>query len=120
MAAPDKWTLSGSGINVFYTSLNNGLLHYQDTSTSLNFTGPAIRVVPGTDVGTLVSVTLRGNRETGSTTFTVLLPEVVLNPPTVLHLHVVTDGITTLHSVFPGPGQKEHYTVTPLAGNASL
>jgi hypothetical protein len=68
----------------------------------------------------LVSVTVHLTIDSGSTTFTVLLPAVVLDsthPVEPVH----TDGVTTLHRLLPPVlGQKEFYTVTPLTGSASL
>jgi hypothetical protein len=119
MPAPNKWNLAGGGISVHYTTLGGGHFHFQNGSTNLNFAGPQIRVVPNPDLGTLVSVTVHLTIDSGSTTFTVLLPVVEVDgthPVEPVH----TDGITTLHRLLPGLGQKEFYTVTALAGSASL
>jgi hypothetical protein len=85
----------------------------------LTFTGPQIRVVPVPDLGTLVSVTLNVN-PVAETTFTVLLPALLLDPPVFPVAPVQTEGITTLHHLFPPFGRKEFYTVIPLNGSASL
>ena len=114
MATPSHWTLAGGGISVFYTSTGVGTFHYVHLLTNLTFAGPAIRVVPNPDRGTLVSVTLSVS-PVAETTFTVLLPATVVDaalPVATVH----TEGISTNHLLFPPLGQKEFYTVTPLNG----
>ena len=118
MPAPNHWTLAGSGITVHYNTPGPGIFHYVDLGGPKTFTGPQIRVVPVPDLGTVVSVSL-GVSPVAETTFSVLLPVVGLDsthPVEPVH----TDGITTHHLLFPPFGQKEFYTVTPLAGSASL
>ena len=70
----------------------------------------------------MVSVTLVLMVDVGSTTFSLLLPHVVLpmqgHAATVIH----TEGITTVHHSFLVPighTQREVYTVTPLRGTAA-
>jgi hypothetical protein len=76
------------------------------------------------DLGTLVSVTIHMTIDTGSTTFTLLLPHVNLPAPPALPaaVPVTTDGVTTLHRFSTvlalQNGQQEFYTVTPLQGTA--
>jgi hypothetical protein len=96
------------------------LFHYLDIAGPKTFTGPQIRVVSVPDLGTLVSVTLNVSLPIAETTFTVLLPAFLLDPPIFPVAPVHTEGITTLHHLFPPFGQKEFYTVTPLNGSASL
>ena len=105
---------------VFYSTTGPGLFHYLDIHGPKTFTGPQIRVVPVPDLGTLVSVTLNATLPIAETTFTVLLPALLLDPPIFPVAPVHTEGITTLHHLFPPFGQKEFYTVTPLNGAASL
>jgi hypothetical protein len=64
-----------------------------------DFTGSEIRVAEVPDLGTLVSVTIHMMVDSGSTTFTVLLPRVNLPAPLALPaaVPVTTDGVTTLH-----------------------
>jgi hypothetical protein len=98
-------------------------LHYHDAFRVLDFTGADIRAVDVPDVGTLVSVTIFLTVDSGSTTFTVLLPLVNLPAPPLLpaSVSVTTEGITTVHhfSIFITDGQQEFYTVTKLTGTAS-
>ena len=76
------------------------------------------------DFGTLVSVTIFLSVDSGSTTFTVLLPRVNLPPAPALpaFVPVATDGITTVHhfSLLPvfQHGQQDTYTITALRGEA--
>ena len=104
---------------MFYDSTGNGNFDYHDASGIKAFSGPQIRVLQSPDLGTLVSVTLHMTIDSGSTTFTLLLPQVVLDPPSHAVEPVRTDGVTTLHRLLPGLGQKEFYTVTALTGSAS-
>jgi hypothetical protein len=122
---PTAWNLfnPGAGLQVSY-SVAGPHLHYHHGPVIRDFTGSEIRVVEAPDLGTLVSVTILLTVDSGSTTFTVLLPRVNLPAPPALPalVPVATEGITTVHrfSVFPPllHGQQEFYTVTPLQGTA--
>jgi hypothetical protein len=93
---------------------------YQDASQSRSFAGPEIQVVE-TELGQIVSVVLRLTPDSGSTTFSLMVPRVNLIPGQPTHIH--TDGITTIHRLALAPGllhgQLDHYSVTPLHGTAS-
>ena len=96
---------------------------YQDPQRTLNFSGDQVRVVDVPDIGSIISVTLTITVDSGSTTFSVLIPKTSLQNTTGSSAHIHTDGITTVHrlSLFPAfnLGQDELYTVTPLRGTAS-
>jgi hypothetical protein len=98
-------------------------LHYQDSVRSLNFKGSEIRIAEVPDIGTLVSVTIFLTVDSGSSTFTVLLPVVNLAATPGSSAPVSTDGITTAHhfSVVQAfdHGQQESYGLTPLTGTGS-
>ena len=121
---PTIWNLhnTAAGIQVTY-SVAGPHLHYHG-SVIRDFTGSEIRVAEVPDLGTLVSVTLLLTVDSGSTTFTLLLPRVNLPPPPALPalVPVTTEGVTTVHrfSLLPPlqHGQQEFYTVTPLQGTA--
>ena len=121
---PTIWILSGGGIHVRY-SVAGPNLHYQHLLTYKNFSGPQVRVVDVPDVGTLVSVTLELTVDSGSTSFTLVLPRVNLPPPPALpaFVPVIAEGITTDHhlSVVAAfdRGQQDFYTVTQLDGTAA-
>ncbi len=78
------------------------------------------------DIGTLVSVTIIRTVDTGSTSFTVLLPRVnIVQQGPVSSAPVWTRGIRTAHAgpfspPFPfGHGEQDFYTVIELTGTAS-
>jgi hypothetical protein len=123
--APDVYELTGGKLHIAYsTTSKNGEPHftYRDGRQTLSFSGGQIRQTK-TEVGTLVTVTLRMTVDTGSTSFTLLVPTVNLASPTsTATIHTV--GITTVHrfSVVPAAnrGQTEIYTTTELSGTASI
>jgi hypothetical protein len=123
---PTIWNLSNaaSGLQVSY-SVAGPQLHYHQGAVVKDFTGNQIRVAEVPDLGTLVSVTIFMLIDSGSTTFTVLLPIVNLPAPPALPVAVpvTADGVTTLHRFSTvlalQNGQQETYTVTPLQGTAS-
>lgn len=119
---PNLYQLHGEKLQISYsTSSIRGTpgFSYQDGHQSLSFHGDEIRTTP-TDLGTLVSVTIRKTVDTGSTTFTLLLPRVNLQK--TLTASITTEGITTEHRISPVPalnqGQLDTFTVTHLTGNA--
>ena len=66
---PNLYQLSGKHLNITYsTSGIDGKPHfsYQDLQQTLNFTGDQIRSVE-TEIGTLVTVTIRMTVDTGGT-----------------------------------------------------
>ncbi len=73
-------------------------------------------------MGTVVSVTLVMTVDTGSTTFSLLVPNVHL-PEQQSSVFIHSEGITTLHRAFValiGHPQSETYTVTALSGTAAV
>ena len=121
--APNLYNLHGPNISVSYITAGidgKPRFSYHDSSRTLQFTGDQIRTAP-TEIGTLVTVTLHMTVDTGSTSFTLLVPTVNLDQPHK-SAHITTEGITTLHrfSVIPAlnRGQTELYTVVKLAGTA--
>ena len=122
---PTMWNLSNTatGLQVSY-SVAGPQLHYHQGAVVLDFTGKEIRVAEVPDLGTLVSVTIHMTIDSGSTTFTLLLPIVNLPAPPASPgpVPVTTNGITTLHRfstvLAAQHGQQEFYTVTPLQGTA--
>jgi hypothetical protein len=117
---PNLYELSGHHLHVTYsTSGIDGKPHfsYQDLQHTLSFSGDEIRRVE-TEIGALVSVTIRLTIDTGGTSFSLLLPRV--NIPGEQTVPIQTEGITTLHkfSIVPTAGQRDFYTVTPLTGTA--
>ena len=123
---PATWNLSNTatGLQVSY-SVAGPNLHYHQGAVVKDFTGNQIRVAEVPDLGTLVSVTIQMMVDSGSTTFTMLLPRVNLPAPPALPaaVPVTADGVTTLHRFSTvlalQHGQQESYAVTPLQGSAS-
>lgn len=119
---PTLYQLAGSGLHVTYaTSGIDGQphFHYQDSLHNLNFTGNQIRAVE-CDAGTLVSVTIQLTVDSGSTSFSLLIPRINLNKGEIGQVR--TDGITAVHrfSIVPTfmHGQLDTYTITALHGTA--
>jgi hypothetical protein len=96
-------------------------LTYQDATQTQSFSGDEIRT-DATDVGTLVSVTLRQTPDAGSTSFTLLVPRVNVQRGQAVHIRTV--GITTVHrfSLIPALnlGQLDVYRVARLQGTATF
>ena len=88
---------------------------------SRNFVGDQIRTAD-TEIGTLVTVTISLTPDSGSTTFTLLIPEVNLRASD--SASISTYGITTLHRLTiigpPLQGQTELYTTHEMKGTAAF
>ena len=133
---PNHFELSGgygngsSSIHVSYTTHSGPAtpefpqgpprFSYQDASQSKAFSGKEIQIVD-TELGQIVSVVLLLTVDSGSTTFSLLVPRV--NLPAGQPTPISTDGITAIHRFSIAPallhGQLDHYSVTPLHGTAS-
>jgi hypothetical protein len=121
--SPNLFQLSGNNLHISYsTSGIDGKPHfsYQDGQHNLNFIGDDIRTVEG-DLGTVVSVTIQRTIDSGSTSFSVLIPRVNLAAGESVRIR--TKGIVTIHrfSIVPAlnHGQLDLYTATTLRGTAS-
>jgi hypothetical protein len=119
---PNLFVLHGHGLHVTYsTSGFDGKPHfdYHDTHITHAFAGDEIRTLE-TEIGTLVSVTIVRTIDTGSTSFTLLVPTVNLG--SAFSTPISTIGITTRHkfSIIHALnlGQTELYTETALTGTA--
>jgi hypothetical protein len=122
---PNLYELSGDGIKITYTLhpiAGPPQFNYDDGKLSHLFKGDEIRTIDDTDIGTLVSVTIHLEIDTGSTSFTVLIPKVGLGQST--SEPITTIGITTVHKRrIPGPtppGQDDLYTVHAMKGTAKF
>jgi hypothetical protein len=121
---PSTYDVSSSdGVRVVYTTAGEDgrpQLTYESSARTLSFHGDEIRTVPA-DVGTLVSVTIRRTIDTGSTSFTLMIPRVRL-PVGQTESEVEVVGITTRHrfSVVPrfNLGQLDEYGEVTLKGTA--
>ncbi|MEH2244861.1 hypothetical protein [Nostoc sp.] len=120
---PNSYLLQGKNVSITYTTTSfdgKPRLNYKDQQQTLNFVGnQQIRSVK-TEIGTLVTVTIRKTVDTGNTSFTFLLPAVNL----ILgnQVKIQTEGITTINRFSVNPklnqGQTQTYTIIPLTGTA--
>lgn len=118
---PNAYTVAGHGVHITY--MQSGIagepqFTYQDRQGSLTFSGADIRVVADEE-GQLASVSTSKSVDTGYSSFTLLLPRVVLvNGQTA---HISTIGILGTHRLAidtPVVGQLDTYRVVHLTGNA--
>lgn len=120
---PNFFELAGDGISVTYSLTDFGgrpVLSYHDAFQSKSFVGDQIRTVE-TEIGTLVTVTIFLTVDSGSTTFSILIPNVNLRSAD--SAQITTYGITTLHRfsiIGPPQGQAEFYTAHQLSGTGSF
>jgi hypothetical protein len=121
---PNFYALHGGHLQItFSTSGIDGRphFHYRDTFQSREFIGDQIKITD-TEIGTLVTVTTHLTPDSGSTTFTLVVPRVNLGSSTETTIH--TFGITTHHrfSIVPALniGQLETYNVTQVQGTAAF
>jgi hypothetical protein len=121
--SPNLYQLSGNNLHINYsTSGIDGKPHfnYQDAQQNLSFIGDDVRAVE-CDLGTVVSVTIQRTIDSGSTSFSVLIPRINLAAGESVRIR--TKGIVTIHrfSIIPAAnhGQLDLYTVTKLRGTAS-
>ena len=122
--APNFYQVQGGGLQITYiTQAGDGqpLFTYQDPARKLEFSGDQIRKVE-TEAGTLVTVTIIQTVDTGSTTFSLLVP--LVNLDETLEAPIKTEGITTDHKFSIvrelNEGQLEDYTFTDLSGEAKF
>jgi hypothetical protein len=130
-SVPNQYHLNGGGISVSYYPDGFGppvvdrgrlLFVYQDAHRSQSYFSDEVRTVKVDDLGMVVSVTLVESVDTGSTTFSLLVPDVQL-PDQQNSVFIRTRGITTVHRAFValiGHPQSETYTVTALDGTAAV
>jgi hypothetical protein len=119
---PTQYMLHGHGLRVtFSTTSFDGTprFDYHDNHRTHAFVGDEIRIEQ-TEIGMLVSVTIQLTVDSGSTSFSLLVPTVNLG--TAISTPICTIGITTHHKFSLVPslnlGQTEMYTVTQLTGTA--
>lgn len=121
---PNLFQLHGNHLQVTYsTSGIDGKPHftYHDPHQTHSFSGAEIRTL-ASEIGTLVTVTIRKTVDAGSTSFTLVVPNVNLDATN--KASIKTFGVTTLHKLSIVPafnlGQTETYAVTELSGSASF
>jgi len=86
-----------------------------------HFSGSQIRTA-NTEIGTLVSVTTHMTIDTGSTSFSILIPAISLTSISN-HQKFATEALVTSHSgpnSVPATGVHERYQFIPMTGEASF
>ena len=121
--SPNLYQLQGGEIHVSYATTGfdgKPTFSYQDAQSAQSFSGDQINVAE-TPIGQVVTVLIRRTIDTGSTSFSILIPTVNLTA-VGQQAHIHTDGITTVHrfSVLPAAnrGQTELYQFIPMSGTA--
>ena len=110
--------LSGENIKVSYYINEDGSsqLDYQDADLNLTFTGNQVRIQQS-EIGTLISVSLKTSVDAGATTFTLVLPQVKLGGEIKQPLE--TFGIMTQnYGILPRVGAQLTNRVVQLQGTA--
>ncbi|MBN3926062.1 hypothetical protein, partial [Nostoc sp. NMS4] len=122
-AVPNLYQLRCKNISITYSTTSFGgkpLFTYRDQQQTLNFQGTdEIRSVE-TEIGTLVTVTIRKTVDTGNTVFTLILPRVNLGKSNSAPVEIKAITTTNLFSVIPkfNQGQRQTYTTINLIGTA--
>ncbi len=129
MATPNLYRLSTpQGVSPevcvdFATAAGGAIpgLRYESHGQTQTFSKDEVRVTE-CDLGALVSVTLNKTVDSGSVTFSLLVPPVNLGPTNQAPVH--TYGVRTLHRLSTIPafneGQADSYTIIPLDGSATF
>src|SRR6266542_5172352 len=110
--------LSGSDIQITYALSGiegQPIFSYRDSNVNKLFSGDEIRSVD-TEIGNLVTVTIKMDVDRSAETFTVIMPAVTVLPGSV-GTHIQVLGITTTTpTALPGPalGQAKTYTQVNL------
>jgi hypothetical protein len=125
LVSPNRYDLRGRNVTVFYGEAGldgKPYFSYVSADLSLTFKGDQIRILK-TDLGKLVSVGIRMTIDAGSTSFSILVPRVLM-PKGAATTPIKTVGITTIHkfSVIPmfSTGQNDFYTTVALSGTARV
>lgn len=120
-ATPNHYSLQGGNLHVMYSTAPSPHFTYQDATRTLQFSGQEITTTT-TPIGTLVTVRIVMTVDSGSTTYSLVVPKVNLKPGQ--NARITTVGLTTEHrfSVVPmmNEGQVEISTTGTLSGTASI
>ncbi len=95
---------------------------YHDAQRSLSVHPELVRKAAVADLGICVSFNLASDSDGGTTTATILIPDIVLDPSGA-SVSMETVMITTHHKCrvdASDESQREHYTVTTLTGTATM
>ncbi len=124
---PNRFVLHGSDGKIKVDYETSGLLGQPSLNLTeghgpiRHFAGSQIRTV-NTEVGTLVSVTTQLTVDTGSTSFSILIPAITLTAISDQQAFA-TEAIVTTHSgpdSVPSAGVHEKYRFVPMKGEANF
>jgi len=124
MMSPNQYIFTDDKLTVTYNLLGHTplplepTLTYNDGERTLTFQGPEIRVAHA-EFGTLVSVTLDKTIDTGSTSFSVLIPAIELADGKSERTFE-TAGVNTEHKITRLPGSREIYEIYEMQGSARV
>jgi hypothetical protein len=125
LVSANRYDLNGRNVNVIYGEAGvdgKPYFNYSNAEMSLTFKGVEIRV-QNTDLGKIVSVSIRRTIDTGSTSFTILVPKVLMSKGAAT-TPIKTFGITTVHKFsilqMLMRGQDDLYATVALSGTASI
>jgi hypothetical protein len=121
--SPNIYDLQGDGIHVTYSTTSfdgKPHFHYQDAFQSKQFIGDQINVAEN-ELGLLATVVTRLTVDSGSTSFTLVIPRVNLRFSN--SASITTLGVTAVHefSLVPSilSGQADFYSAHNLKGTAA-
>jgi hypothetical protein len=120
-AAPNLFDLSGEGITVSYSTTSidgKPRFTYKKGRQSLSFSGKDITSLD-IGIGTLVSVLIASTPDKDSTTFSIVLPAIILpdsNRQAFRTIGITTTTRTTIAG--PPPGAQQTYKAVALRGVA--
>ena len=124
---PNEYVLQSNNGNIKVTYETTGLLGQpilnltQSPGPVRHFTGSQIRAV-NTEIGTFITVTTQLTVDTGSTSFSILIPAVSLNSISSQQAFT-TEAVVTHHTgpnSIPSTGVHETYQFIPMKGAASF
>jgi hypothetical protein len=124
MAEANVFELRGDDVQISYSARGPfidqpGLkptLTYQDDELNLTFTGEQLRTQQS-EMGTLVSVSLKISIDAGGTILTLLLPTIEMGGKAEQHFDTVAI-VTQTFGILPGAGARQTYDVLELEGVA--
>ncbi len=123
----NQFTFTGDRTHIIYntdvrdqspvgTGRDSGRLEYQGPEGNRTFFGKDI-TVESTSLGTMLTVTLKFNNDTGGLTLTLLIPRVFVNSGNTLTFETL--AIKASHRGFiRGEGPELRYTIVPLLATA--
>jgi hypothetical protein len=127
MAEANVFEMTGDGVQISYSARGPfidqpGLkptLTYQDQDQNLTFSGDQLRAQQS-EMGTLVSVTLKTSVDAGATILTLLVPTVIVEEVMADQPFETYAIVTQTFGILPGVGARQVYDVLELDGVARL